>query len=375
MANVAEDVQVGKSKEYSSKKYKLAFIEITYSFFLLFIFQWTGVSKHLALKISAIAPGSFLVLPLYFLAGYGIYYCIELPLIFYDSFLIEHRFSLSTQKISNWLQDQFKGLMISYIIGLVCLEALYYTLRHNPHTWWLVISVFWILLSIVLARITPQVLLPLFFKYKKISDEALKARILALAEKMNLKVMNVFEIDFSKKTRKANAAFIGWGATRRVILADTLKSTFTNDEIEVIMAHEFAHYKCKHLFKLLCVGSIITMVCFYSIFMTHAYVLGMFGLVSLTDIAALPIILMYFMIIGIVLQPLQNYISRAFEKNADRMAIHYTGLKEGFISSMEKLAEQNLADRNPHPLIKFFFFDHPPIDERIAMARSLMVNG
>jgi STE24 endopeptidase len=185
---------------------------------------------------------------------------------------------------------------------------------------------------------------------------------------MQIKILDVFEIDFSKKTTKANAAFVGMGRAKRVILADTLKDKYSHDEIEVILAHEFAHYKLKHLLKLIFVNSLATILVFYFIFKTSTYVLKLFGLASLLDIAALPVVFMYFVIFGIITQPFSNYISRNLERNADVLALKTTGLKEAFVSSMERLFTQNLADRNPHPIIKFFFFDHPPIGERIAIA-------
>jgi STE24 endopeptidase len=191
-----------------------------------------------------------------------------------------------------------------------------------------------------------------------------------LAEKMKVKILDCFEIDFSKKTLKANAAFVGFGNTRRVLLADTLKDKYSHDEIEVILAHEFSHYRLKHIFKLIAINSLVTIFIFYIIFKTNTTVLSIFRFDSLTDLAALPIVFLYFMIFGIILGPLENYLSRLFEKNADRMSLEITGLKDAFISTMEKLSAQNLADRNPHPLIKFIFFDHPSIEERIKMARE-----
>ncbi|MCU0652618.1 MAG: M48 family metalloprotease, partial [Candidatus Omnitrophica bacterium] len=210
----------------------------------------------------------------------------------------------------------------------------------------------------------------LFFKYKKLTDEGLKERIIHLAEEMNLKILDVFEIDFSKKTLKANAAFTGWGKTKRVILADTLKDKYSHDEITVILAHEFAHYKLKHLIELILINSAATIAAFYFIHKTSNNVLSFFNLSTLSDIAAFPVVCLYFVLFGIIMQPLSNFISRIMERQADKMALEVIGSKEAFISMMEKLAQQNLADRSPHPVIKFFFFDHPPIDERIQMAKK-----
>lgn len=300
-----------------------------------------------------------------------IYYILNLPLNFYSSYFLEHKFCLSRQKITDWTLDQIKSVILGYIISLIVVVAFYYTLAHYPNHWWLVISLFWIFFSLILAKLTPIIIIPLFFKYKKLSDGVLRNRIMNLAAKMKIKILDCFEIDFSKKTIKANAAFVGIGRTRRVILADTLKDKYNYNEIEVILAHEFAHYRLRHLLKLILVNSSAIILSFYLIFKTHRYTLNLFNLSSLSDIAALPLVALYFILFGIIMQPFQNSLGRRLERNADRLALKITGLKDAFISMMDKLAAQNLADRSPHPIIKFFFFDHPPIDERIRMAKSI----
>jgi len=258
---------------------------------------------------------------------------------------------------------------LSYLIIFILLCAFYYILKIFPNYWWLAISIFWVIFSLILAKLTPIIIIPLFFKYKRLSDQMLKERIIKLADKMQIKILDVFEIDFSKKTLKANAAFVGVGQTRRVVLADTLKDKYSHDEIEVILAHEFGHYKLRHLLKLIALNSVAIILTFYLIYISHMFTLSLFGFSALSDIAAFPVIFIYFLLSGIIMQPFENYVSRRLEKNADRLALTSTGLKDAFISMMEKLAAQNLADRTPHPLIKFFFFDHPPVEERIAQAR------
>jgi STE24 endopeptidase len=282
---------------------------------------------------------------------------------------LEHKFNLSKQKPKAWWIDQLKSGILSYMLSLILILSFYWVLG-KFNQWWLVISVFWIVFSVVLAKLAPVLIIPLFFKYKKLEDESLRQRIFNLAAKMQVKLMDVFEIDFSKKTLKANAAFTGMGKTKRVLLADTLKDKYTQDEVEVILAHEFAHYRLKHIFKLIVVNSLVTLGLFYLIFKTSVYTLGMFKLNSLLQLSSLPLVFLYFMLFGIIMQPLEAYVSRRFEKDADLLALKVTGAKEAFVSLMEKLAAQNLADRNPHPLVKFFFFNHPPIDERIKIANK-----
>jgi len=358
------------ARQYATSKYILEIVNTVYLLILLLVFVASGVSRNLAQAISGLNFHHYLTIPLYLLIiGVG-YYFLDTPLSFYQSYILEHKFSLSRQKIGGWLADQLKTGIISYVIGVILVSAFYFILARMPHSWWLIVSLFWIFFSLILAKLVPIVIIPLFFKYKKLSDETLRERIMSLAERMKVKILDCFEIDFSKKTAKANAAFAGWGKTKRVILADTLKDKYSYDEIEVILAHEFAHYRLRHIFKLILTDALATILIFYLIFITNSFVLSGFGLSSLSDIAALPVVLIYFLIFGIITQPLQNYISRILERNADRVALEVTGAKEAFISMMDKLATQNLADRNPHPMAKFFFFNHPPIDERIRMAKE-----
>lgn len=359
-----------KVKNYSTIKYALSLIDTAYLCLILFLSLGLGFSKILAENIERLVPRHFFIIPLYILIACLIYYSLEFPLNLYRTFILEHKFCLSNQKIGNWILDQVKSGIIFYVILLILFEAFYYILKYNPKTWWVGVCLFWIFFSLILAKLTPAVIIPLFFKYKELSDEVLRQRVINLAQNIGLKLLDVFEIDLSRQTLKANAAFVGWGRGRRVLLADTLKDKYSYDEIEVILAHEFAHYKLKHLLKMILINAFTTIALFYLIFRSSDYTLNLFGLSSLSDIAAFPLILIYFVIFGIFLQPFTNFISRRLERNADRVALSVTGLKEAFISMMEKLAAQNLADRNPHPAIKFFFFGHPSIDERIAFAKS-----
>jgi len=366
-----------RAKQYSNIKYSLEIAGIIYALMLIFLFLKLGLSKNLASALSVYSPG-FLVgarhavpLLLYlFIVSLG-YYCLNFPLNIYQSYILEHKFSLTTQSLGSCLKDQLKAGIISYVISFILVAAFYLILRYNPGSWWLVLSIFWIIFSIVLAKLLPIVIIPIFFKYKKLNDENLRERIMKLAAKMKVKLLDCYEIDFSKKTLKGNAAFVGIGNTRRVILADTLKDKYSYDEIEVVLAHEFAHYQLKHLLKLVVINAFSTLAVFYLIFRTNTYILNWFNLSSLNDLASLPVILIYFIFFGIITQPLEAFISRSFERSADSLALETTGLKEAFISTMNKLAKQNLSDRSPHPVIKFFFFDHPPIDERIKMAEAL----
>ena len=366
-----EDKIAGKSRRYSTIKYSLNIIGLVYVLLLLVGSMFSGLSVLLAKGVALLVVARYLALPAYLLIIYGVYYILSFPLNFYQSFILEHQFQLTRQSIKNWFFDQVKSGVISYIISVILLEVFYALLGSQPQNWWWIVSLVWISLSLVLAKLAPVIIIPLFFKYKKLSDEDLRKRIISLSEKMKLKILDVFEIDLSRKTEKANAALVGFGSTRRVILGDTLKNKYSVDEIEVILAHEFAHQKLGHLLKLILASAFSCFLCFYIIYKTSSYALLLFGADKLSDISALPIVFIYLVLLGVILQPWDNFLSKKFETQADKLAIKTTGQKSAFISTMDKLASQNLADRNPHPFIKFFFFDHPAIDDRIRLARSL----
>jgi len=356
------------AKSYSHQKYTLAIIDIFYSITLVLIFLGSGFSLRLENALRSFNLPKYLLVAVFLLISSIIFYVFNFALNFYSSFSLEHKFNLTKQKLGAWCVDQLKSGIISYIISLILILSFYWVLS-KFNQWWLVISIFWIIFSVVLAKLTPILIIPIFFKYKKLDDQILRQRILNLASKMQIKLMDVFEIDLSKKTLKANAAFCGIGKTKRVLLADTLKDKYNHNEIEVILAHEFAHYQLRHIIKLILLNSFVTLGLFYLIFKTSTYTLGIFKLNSLTQLASLPLVFLYFMLFGIIMQPLEAFISRRFEREADSLALKVTGTNEAFISLMEKLAAQNLSDRNPHLLIKLFFFDHPPIDERIKIAK------
>jgi len=357
------------AKSYAHQKYAFSIIDTVFSIALLLIFLGSGLSLFLEDFLKSFGLSNYLSIAAYLLIISFFYYLLNLPLNYYTSFTLEHKFNLTKQTPKAWMTDQLKSSILAYILSLILILSFYWILgRFNQ--WWLVISIFWIVFSVVLAKLTPILIIPLFFKYKKLEDEVLRQRIFDLASKMQIKLMEVSEIDFSKKTLKANAAFTGMGKTKRVLLADTLKDKYTLDEVEAILAHEFAHYRLKHILKLIALNSLITLGLFYLIFKTSVYTLGVFRLDSLRQLSSLPLVFLYFIFFGLIIQPLEAYFSRRFEKEADALALKVTQNKSAFISLMEKLAAQNLADRNPHPIIKFFFFTHPSIDERIKIAKS-----
>ena len=212
-----------RAKEYSTLKYGLSILDTLFTLLALLLLLGTGLSRALADGCTKLFPCKYLAFPAYLFIVQAAYFVLSLPLGFYQSYTLEHRFALSKHTRGDWFLDQLKSEAISYIMGVILVTAFYIILKQFPENWWLVISAFSILFTFVMVKLVPVIIIPLFFKYKKLEDDALRQRILALADKMKVKLLDVFEIDLSKKSLKRNAAFVGMGNTRRVLLADTLK--------------------------------------------------------------------------------------------------------------------------------------------------------
>ncbi|MDP2831283.1 MAG: hypothetical protein Q8O02_03450, partial [Candidatus Omnitrophota bacterium] len=202
----------GLAKSYAHQKYTLSIIDTVYSIALLLIFLGSGLSLYLEGFLKSFGLPHCLLIAAYLGVILFLYYLLSLPLNFYTSFTLEHKFNLTKQKAEAWRLDQLKSAILGYIISLILVLSFYWALGKFTQ-WWLVLSIFWIVFSVVLAKLAPVLIIPLFFKYKKLEDEALRQRIFNLASKMQIKLLDVFEIDFSKKTLKAIAAFTGMGKT------------------------------------------------------------------------------------------------------------------------------------------------------------------
>jgi len=295
-------------------------------------------------------------------------YVLSFPAHLTVSFFLEHRFGLSRQTFGAWVSDELKSVLLSGTLGIGCIQAFYSILRFFPEYWWAVSAAAWLFFSVALTRMMPVLIIPLFYKYMPIEDEGLKKRIMDLAERSGIKLMDVCGIDLSRKTVKANAAVVGLGGTRKVILADTLTGNFSPDEIDVVVAHEFAHHKYRHIRCFMVFSGTVTVGGFYILSRVADRIAGLAGAASIADPYLLPALFLLMTAFGLIILPVQNFFSRVLERQADAFSLRLTGRAEPFITAMRKLADTNLADTDPSFLKKIFFYNHPPISERIRMA-------
>ncbi|MCX7798044.1 MAG: M48 family metallopeptidase [Melioribacter sp.] len=359
------------SKKYNNIKLAIGISKGIFSFILIFLFVWLGWSLRLENFLRNYFSNNYFILVIYtFIIGI-VSSMLFFPINFYSEFILEHKYNLSNQTFFGWVWENIKEAFVGYVIGIPILLIFYFILNSFYSFWWLPFSVVMFLFSVLFARIVPVLILPLFYKVVPIDNENLKSKIIELCSSANMKVDNIYKFNMSKNTKKGNAAFTGLGKTKRILLSDTLLDNYTDDEVETVVAHELGHYKKKHIIKNIVIGTVFSFLSFYLMALLYESTIKWFGFNSILQISALPILVLWGSIVGLVLTPISNYFSRKFEYQADEYAVLATGKKETFIRTLEKLTEQNLGDKEPHPLVEWFFYSHPSIKKRISAIEKI----
>ncbi len=361
------------SKKYNNIKLAAGIGKGITSFLLIFLFIISGLSKSLLVYLTQYSGNNYILFLLFTCITGIVAGMIFFPLNYYTDYYLEHKYNLSNQTFFAWIWEDMKGLLVSLVIGVPLLLFFYYTLNRFGGQWWLPFAIILFILSVVLARIVPVLILPLFYKVNPLDDEELKERIKMLAVGAGITVENVYKFNMSKNTKKANAAFTGIGKSKRILLGDTLLDNFTKDEIETVIAHELGHYKKKHIIKNIIIGTVSSFATLFLIAFCYDKSIGWFGFSLRTDIAIIPLLSLWAMIIGLALNPISNIISRRYEYEADEYSVNSTRKPEAFIKTLEKLNEQNLGDKSPHPFVEWFFYSHPSVKKRVTAIKSLPV--
>ncbi len=329
---------------------------------------WTGTLRDIAYK--ATFQHYSLAVFLYVLMLMLIGKILGLGLDYY-SFRLEHRYQLSNLRLRAWVRDEIKGFLVEMVLAGIVAELLYFIMRQAPQHWWLIAWAAFLGLFVLLAQLAPVVLFPVFYKFAPLENEELKARLVRLGERAGTRVRGVYQWKLSEKSKKANAALTGLGSTRRIILADTLLANYSTDEIEAVLAHEFGHHVHRHIFKSILVQAGITFVGFWAANWVLHYTMDRLHVFeTLSDFANLPLLLLVVTVLSFLVLPLLNAYSRYNERQADRYAFQSIATVAPFISAMNKLAEQNLAERSPSQLVEWFFHSHPAISRRVAAAEA-----
>ncbi len=295
---------------------------------------------------------------------------IGVPLAFYSEFLLERRYGLSNETLRTWLRDRVKAFAVGLVLGAGGAELIYWLMRTSPHWWWLTGGAVFTAIFVGLTSLAPVVLLPLFYSVKPLDKDALRSRLLTLADRAGARVLGAYELGLGDKTKKANAALAGLGATRRILVSDTMLAEYSDDEIEVVLAHEIAHHVHGDIWKGILFDSALMLAGFYLASLVLRSGAAAAGLRGVDDVAGLPLLLLAAGAVALVMVPVAHAMSRSFERSADRFALDLTRNPGAFISAMRRLGAQNLAEEHPSRLVQWLFYSHPPIRDRIAAAQA-----
>jgi len=372
-------VNEDKATRYNRLKRRIGIISVAWSVVFLLAMVVSGGSIALrdgaAATATAVFPAAITrsaTVVVYVLLFTLLNEAGSLPLAFYGGFVLEHRYGLSRQPIGAWLVDQLKSLGLGLLLGSAAAVILYALIARFPFGWWLPAAAVFALLIVGLANIAPLLLLPLFYSVKPLNRETLRARLVALGERAGARVVDAYEWGLGEKTSKANAALTGIGGSRRILVSDTMLAEYSDDEIEVVLAHELAHHVHGDLWKGLVFETVLILAGFFAASWLLRLAVPLARLGSTADIAGLPLLLLAAGAVSLVALPAAHAMSRAHERSADRFALKLTGNGAAFISAMRRLAAQNLAEEEPSEVVQWLFYSHPPIRERIAAAQSYL---
>ena len=329
----------------------------------------TGLSAHLRDLLATWTPHWWLAVPVaVLLIALGQQF-LTLPLSLIGGFWLPRRYGLHHQSFVRWTMDRVKAGSIAAILGGAAVLVVYALLRSTPW-WWLWAAAVLFAGQVLIAFVTPIWLVPLFYRLIPLPEGDLRTRLLRLSGRAGVPAIGVWIADQSRRSRTANAAVVGLGRTRRIILFDTLVKEFPPDEVEAVLAHELGHHAAGDVWRGLAVQGVLTVAAMWVADRGLVAGAGALGLFGPADVAGLPLLGLLTMAVSLLALPLVNGWSRRIETRADDFALELTRNPTPFVGAMERLAELNLAERKPHLLKELMLYSHPSVDRRVARARA-----
>ena len=297
----------------------------------------------------------------------GMHILVSLPLTFYSGFVVEHQFGLSNQALRRWLRNWALSNFLAIALGAALNLGLFWLMWNAGPYWWLITAGAFFAVSVLLGQLAPVLIVPLFYKVEPIDNPELVARLKRLADGTGLTIEGVYRLGLSADTSKANAMLAGLGRTRRVLMGDTLLDKFAPEEIEVIFAHEIGHHVHRHIPKMIGMGLLFSLLGFWVLDRAVVWWADV-GRAAEAPTSSLPLVMFAMAAFMMLLGPLQNAISRHFERQCDRYALARTANAPAYRTAFMKLAQLNKADPDPNRVEVLLLHSHPPIKERLALA-------
>lgn len=338
---------------------------------LLFVL-YAGVLTAAIEVVESVAPGPVIGGILFFVGLAVIVQLFSIPFDLVDTFVIEEIFDFNEQTPRLWLRDTLLGLLISALLTVVVIGALVWFIEALPTWWWLAGTVFFVVFAIVMQIVYPRVIAPLFNDFEPIDEGELRTGVEEVFGRAGFSCEELYTMDASRRSKHVNAYFVGFGRTKRVVLFDTLIERMQLPEIQSVLAHELAHWQKRHVWKRLGASAIrigvMLLVLWYLVGAEWVYAL--FELPEAATYAGLFVGLLFVGPLAQLTSPLENRLSLAHEREADRFAVEVMDDAEPMADALGRLAGENLANPFPDPLYAAFHYSHPPIPERIRRIRE-----
>ena len=353
------------AREYKGKRLALAGVRVAV---YVAISAWLLAGFTHTVKGWAVFGPGLPQYALYTTALYFLYWIPVIPLGVLGGVVLERKYGMSVQGLRSWLRDAAKSLAIGLGFSILAVEVVYAILAAQPDTWWLYVWAIGWAVGLALAWVGPVLLAPLFHRFEPLDDEALAARLKALADRTGTQVVGVYRMLASAKTTRAFGGLAGIGRTRRIILSDTLLDRYSPDEVEAVIAHEFGHHVHGDLARLMVAGASGSLLGLLAVDRILRAAVPALRLDGIADIAGLPLVALAIAAVSTVVAPALNALSRRREAKADAFSLRMTGNHDAFRSAMVKIHDQNLGVADPHPLAELLFHDHPSGRRRIEAA-------
>jgi STE24 endopeptidase len=339
------------------------------SLVFLVAFYETGLSARLAhLWRDGPVVWPFLAYTAGFLAWLTI---LRFPLRFYSGYVHEHKWNFSTQRVKGWLSDQAKSFAVGLVMAWLILALILWIMARFPRAWWLIAGLAMALVSVIMATLLPVVILPIFHRYTPIEDKELTDALKEILAREGLKSGGFFQEDMSRRTRKENAFLAGLGKTRRVVLGDNLVKQMALPEIVSIIGHEVGHYRYRHIWKGIVLGTLEQLAIFFLLSAVMRAAFPGFPGSAREVLTVLPVMLIIAGVASsLVFGPISNALSRYFEKQADLYAAAHVKDTHAFATALAGLADRNLSNAYPAWWVKVLYYTHPPVGERLQYIES-----
>ena len=309
--------------------------------------------------------GYWMVAILYVIALMAIMFLVGLPISYHSGYKLEHQYGLSNETTGGWLFDQIKSLSVSLIMTTPLIVGVFWLGRIYPDRWWLYAGLVLFIVTGVISNISHLFLLPLFFKTEVLEDEELSENLKNMALNNGVKgVEKVIKVHASEKTEKANAGFAGMGKSKRIYLFDTLLDKFHKKEVEVVVAHEMGHYVNRDVLRYIILEGLLI----FPIFFLTDIIFNRWA--DFQNIYHLPLFLLILYGLYSIIDPITLAYSRDRERRADKFALQASGNSEAMVSAFKRLADIDLAEIRPRPIIEILFYSHPAPADRIDMAEK-----